>query len=83
MMQQLDDPIRVYMDCNGSRIRPLAFLLHGQKYSIAKLNLVFEEGSGMTRRILFSVCDTSGNTFTLLYNPFDLSWRLKELYTEG
>lgn len=82
MLETLDEPIRVLVDYNGSKVRPVAFLLRGRKYRVEQVNLVSESGVGPTKRVYFSVSD-AGNAFTLVYNPFDLSWRLKEIYTEG
>lgn len=82
MIEMLDEPIRVFMDCNGAKVRPVAFLMRGKKYIVRSVNLVFEQGTGPTRRILFSVSDAA-NAFTLMYNPFNISWKLTELHTEA
>ncbi len=82
MIEAVDEQIRVVVDFHGPKIRPMAFLLHGRKYTLTRVNLVSEGGTGPTKRFYFSVSD-EGNTFTLVYNPFDLSWRLKEVYTDG
>ncbi|MFH1171200.1 MAG: hypothetical protein V1778_01500 [bacterium] len=79
MFETIDEPIRVFVDFHGRNVRPVAFVLHGRKYVITKVNLVAESGLGQTKRYSFSVSD-AGNTFTLVYNPFDLTWRLKEIY---
>ena len=82
MFEAIDEPVRVFVDFNGPRVRPVALLLHGRRYDLCKVNLVAESGTGPARRFSFSVSDRA-NTFTLVYNPFDLTWRLKELYHEG
>ncbi|MBI3956706.1 MAG: hypothetical protein HY340_01825 [Candidatus Kerfeldbacteria bacterium] len=82
MFERVEEPVRVFVDFDGRRVRPVAFLLRGRKYLLTKLNLVAESGLGPTKRYSFSVSD-DGNTFTLVYNPFDLSWILKDLYREG
>jgi len=81
MFETIDEPVRVFVDFHGRSVRPVAFVLRGRKYVLSKLNLVAESGIGPTKRYSFSVSD-SGNTFTLVYNPFDLTWRLKDLYQE-
>lgn len=82
MFETIDEPVRVFVDFNGSEVRPVAFLMHGRKYALQKVNLIAESGLGPTKRYSFSVSDRA-NAFTLVYNPFDLTWRLKELYHEG
>lgn len=82
MFEHPDEPIRVYADFDGHKVRPIAFLLRGRRYVLRRVNLVSESGTGATKRYLFAVSD-SANSFTLEYNPFDLSWRLKEVYSEG
>jgi hypothetical protein len=78
MFEKIDEPIRVFVDFNGRRVRPVAFLLRGRRYTLTRLNLVAESGLGPTKRYSFSVSD-AGNTFTLVYNPFDLTWKLTEV----
>lgn len=82
MFERVDEAIRVVVDFDGSRVRPVALLRGGMKYLLKQVNLVSESGVGPTKRFFFSVSD-AGNAFTLEYNPFDLSWRLKEVWTEG
>lgn len=82
MFETIDEPVRVFVDFNGQKVHPVAFVLRGRKYVLEKVNLIAESGLGLTKRYSFSVSD-QGNTFTLVYNPFDLTWRLKELYHEG
>ena len=82
MLETIEEPVRVFVDFDGRRVRPVAFVLRGKRYVLTKLNLVAESGLGPTKRFSFSVSD-SANTFTLVYNPIDLSWTLKDLYHEG
>lgn len=79
MHELLDEPIRVIADFNGASVRPVVFVLAGRKYTLRKVNLVSESGVGLTKRWYFSVSDAA-NSFTLEYNPFDLSWRVREVY---
>lgn len=64
------------------RCAPWRFYYAAGVITLRQVNLVSESGTGPTRRYLFAVSD-SANSFTLEYNPFDLSWRLKEMYTDG
>ncbi len=82
MIERFNEPIRVVVDFQGPRIRPMVFLHGGRRYTVKKVNLVSESGTGPTKRFYFSVSD-EGNAFTLMYNPFDLSWTLTEVYTDG
>lgn len=82
MLEQVDEPVRVYVDFQGHAVRPVAFFYGGRKYTIEHVNLVSEAGTGPTKRFLFSVSDEA-NSFTLEYNPFSLQWRLKETFTDG
>lgn len=82
MFETIDEPVRVFVDFDGRKVRPVAFVLRNRRYVLTKLNLVAESGFGPTKRYSFSVSD-AGNTFTLVYNPFDLTWKLKEIYHEG
>lgn len=79
MHELVDEPIRVIADFNGQNVRPVAFLLAGRKYTLTRVNLVSESGVGPTKRWYFSVSDAA-NSFTLEYNPFDLSWRVREVW---
>lgn len=82
MLEQVDEPVRVYVDFQGHTVRPVAFVLQGRKYIVEHVNLVSEAGTGPTKRYLFSVSDAA-NSFTLEYNPFSLQWRLKETFADG
>ncbi len=82
MLEQVNEPVRVYVDFAGSTVRPVAFFYGGRKYVVEHVNLVSEAGTGPTKRFLFSVSDAA-NSFTLEYNPFSLQWRLKETFIDG
>ncbi len=95
MIEQMDERVRVFVDFarattdqmagrqrEVTSVRPVAFFYGGRKYIVERVNLVSEAGTGPTKRFSFSVSDAA-NSFTLEYNPFDLSWRLKETFTDG
>lgn len=82
MLEQIDEPVRVYVDFQGAVVRPVAFFLQGRKYTVEHVNLVSEAGRGPTKRFLFSVSDAA-NTFTLEYNPFSLAWTARDVFMEG
>lgn len=82
MLEQVNEPVRVYVDFNGHTVRPVAFFYGGRKYTVERVNLVSEAGRGPTKRFLFSVSDAA-NTFTLEYNPFSLQWCLREVFMGG
>ncbi len=90
MLEQVDEPVRVYVDFNmvsqsnhqGHSVRPVAFFYGRRKYIVEHVNLVSEAGTGPTKRFLFSVSDAA-NSFTLEYNPFSLQWKVREVFLEG
>lgn len=82
MIERVHEPIRVVVDFQGPKVLPLAFLRGGRRYTVKRVNLISESGAGPTKRLYFSVSD-EGNAFTLMYNPFDLSWLLTEVYADG
>lgn len=79
MHELVDEPVRVIADFDGPKVRPVVFVLGGRKYTPTRVNLVSESGVGPTKRWYFSVSDAA-NSFTLEYNPFDLSWRVREVW---
>lgn len=74
------EPVRVAVDFAGPKVKPLAFLWRGRKYTIAKVNLVYKRREGDRNLWCFAVSDEA-NSYVLLYDPDQLRWTLEEVYT--
>ncbi len=77
---KVGEPIRVAVDFQGSKIRPLAFVWGQKKYVIEKVNLVYKRRHGAGYQWCFAVSDAS-NSYVLLCDPEELKWTLEEVYT--
>ncbi len=77
---RVGEPIRVAVDFQGSKIRPLAFVWGQKKYTIEKVNLVYKRRHGDGYQWCFAVSDAA-NSYVLLCDPEELRWTLEEVYT--
>lgn len=77
---QVREQIRVAVDFEGTKIRPLAFVWGQKKYVVQKVNLVYKRRHGDGYQWCFAVSDAS-NSFVLLYDPEHLKWTLEEVYS--
>jgi len=77
---RVHEPIRVAVDFQGTKIRPLAFVWGAKKYVIEKVNLVYKRRHGDGYQWCFAVSDKT-NSYVLLYDPENLQWTLEEVYT--
>lgn len=69
------EPIRVVVDFEGKRVRPLAFQWGTKRYDVTKVHLVYRRRVGSRYHWCFSVSDEA-NTYVLAYDPESLAWRL-------
>ncbi len=77
---KIHEPVRVAVDFQGSKIRPLAFVWGQKKYVVQKVNLVYKRQCGDRYLWCFAVSDAA-NSYVLLYDPESLRWTLEEVYT--
>lgn len=77
---QVREPVRVAVDFQGAKVRPLAFIWGRKKYTVDNVNLVYKRRHGDGYQWCFAVSDTS-NSFVLLYDPDSMRWTLEEVYT--
>ena len=82
MLEKLDEPIKVLVKFDGSKVLPTFFCWRNKTYKIEKLNLVHKEKDGNDKIYYFSVSDNA-NYFRLAFFTRDLSWRIQELFFEG
>ena len=82
-VEKIEEPVRVFADFSGSKVRPVAFIRRtGRRYDVKSVNLVYRRRVGDKYRWCFAVSDEA-NTYTLFYDPESLVWTLKELQTDG
>lgn len=84
--EPIHEPIRVVVDFSpaggAERIKPLAFLWSGRKYTVARLNLRYKRPHGKRFVWCFAVSDAE-NSYVLVYDPEELTWTLEELYEQA
>lgn len=69
------EPVRVVVDFDGRRVRPLAFHWGTKRYDISRVNLVYRARVGDRYHWRFAVSDAA-NTYVLEYDPERLTWQL-------
>lgn len=79
--EKVNEAIRVAVDFAGPKVRPLAFVWSGKKYTIEKVNLMYKRQLGDRFLWCFAVSD-SANSYVLLYDPEDMRWTLEEIYEQ-
>lgn len=73
------EPIRIAVDFDREKIRPLAFLWGSKKYVVQRVNLVYKRPHGDRWLWCFAVSDEA-NSYVLLYDPESMQWTLEEVY---
>ncbi|HCJ52478.1 MAG: hypothetical protein A2898_04345 [Candidatus Kerfeldbacteria bacterium RIFCSPLOWO2_01_FULL_48_11] len=81
LVERMREPIRVVVDFDGVKVRPLAFLRAGKRYDVERVNLVYRKRVGSRYVWCFAVSD-GGNTYGLEYDPERLIWVLSEIQIE-
>lgn len=79
--ETIRQPVRVAVDFAGPKVRPLAFVWSGRKYTVDKVNLAYKRQKGTRWEWCFAVSDAA-NSYILIYDPEDLSWILEEIYEQ-
>lgn len=82
MHDQINEPIEVIASFKKADIVPRLFVWRRKMYKIDKVHLVHTSQIGREMIYHFSVTD-SANYFQLAFNPFNLSWMLETIYSEG
>lgn len=82
LVEALQEPVRVVVDFNHNKVRPLAFSRAGRRYNVLSVNLVYRKRAGSRYVWCFAVSD-GANTYGLTYDPETLGWTLNEIQTEG
>lgn len=82
LVEKLKEAVRVVVDFNGTKVRPLAFLRSGRRYDVIGVNLVYRKRVGTRYVWCFAVSDEA-NTYGLEYDPEKLTWTLNEIQTDG
>lgn len=77
---KVQEPVRVAVDFQGTKVRPLAFVWNHRKITVTKVNLVYKRRHGDGYQWCFAVSDPA-NSYVLLYDPEHLTWTLEEVYT--
>lgn len=72
---EVSESIRVVVDFEGQRVRPLAFQWGTKRYDVRKVHLVYRRRVGSRFHWCFSVSDEA-NTYVLAYDPELLTWKL-------
>ena len=76
---KIREPVRVAVDFDHTKIRPLAFVWRDRKYSVKRVSMVYKRQHGTGFWWCFAVADEA-NSFILLYDPIKMSWVLEEVY---
>lgn len=76
--ERLHESVRTFVDFDGNRVRPVAFLRGNRRYEIQRVNLVYRKRVGKRFVWCFAVSD-EGNTYVLVYDPETLLWVLEEV----
>ncbi|PIP33776.1 hypothetical protein COX69_03735 [Candidatus Falkowbacteria bacterium CG_4_10_14_0_2_um_filter_48_10] len=82
MLEKIDEPIDVLASFGHPLVSPKFFRWRRKTYRVEKVNLVYREAEGQDKIYYFAVTD-SANYFKLAFFTRDLSWRLRELWSEG
>ncbi len=82
-VEKLEEPVRVFADFSGTKVRPIAFIRgSGRRYTIKEVNLVYRKMVGDRQHWCFA-CSDEANTYVLFYDPESLQWTLREVQMEG
>lgn len=76
-MAIINKPIQVGTVFRGGNIFPKWFLLDGRKYTIGKVNLVWQRAEGDALVHYFSVSDDA-NSYEISFNSKAMTWRLNK-----
>ncbi|MFA6304945.1 MAG: hypothetical protein WCV73_00455 [Patescibacteria group bacterium] len=82
MNDQINEPIEVIASFKKDGLIPHSFSWRRKIYKIDKVHLVHTSQAGRALIYHFSVTDAA-NYFQLAFNPFNLSWVLETVYSEG
>jgi hypothetical protein len=80
--QKIEESIDILVSFEKGKPRPRLFSWQGKEYKIQEVTLVHKERDNGEPKWYFS-CFDGINYFKLCFCPQDLSWSLKELYSEG
>ena len=72
------DKVRVFVDFDHKKVRPVSFFWAGKRYDIQSVNLVYRRKIGTKDQWCFAVSDPA-NTYVLSYNPENMEWQLDEV----
>lgn len=76
---KIHEPVRVAVDFQGTKVRPLAFVWGHRKYIVERVNLVYKRRVGDHVHWCFAVSDAA-NSYVLVYDAAELRWMLEEVY---
>ncbi len=82
MHELINEPIKILVSFNGTKVRPVAFEWRNKRYEICQLNLVYHATEEGRKIFYFSVSDEA-NCFVLRFDPETMQWRIQEVYNEG
>lgn len=71
------EQIKVLVEFDGTKVRPLMFKRAGRTYKLAKVNLVYSFHEGERTIFRFFVSDEA-NSFQLRFEPDILHWYFEE-----
>lgn len=82
IVEKLHEPVRVVVDFDHTKVRPVMFVRNQRSYELERVNLVYRRRKGSGYDWCFSVSDQA-NTYVLAYDPATLAWTLEEVQMEG
>lgn len=78
---KLNEQIEIITKFTKQGTQPLIFKYAGKKWSVEKINLVYEKKAGDGKLVYFSITSQS-NYFKLIFNTNELKWFIEEVYHE-
>jgi len=79
---QINQKIEVLAKFKGGSLFPIAFKYNERLIRIDSIDLKYKTSEGSAYFYIFHIC-TSGTSYKISYNSLDLSWELKEIFTDG
>jgi len=77
---RLDEPIRVVASFDGPKVRLHSFEWRERIYQVEAVNLFYIERDAKKSLYHFTVT-AAGNDYDIVFNPTNLSWKLREVVT--
>ena len=82
LIETLNEPIKVRVDFEGSRMTPVLFKRNGRVIRIRTVNARWEDHERQLGRYFFSV-EADGNVYELHLDTRTMTWRLDRVCLNG